>query len=202
MWTNSLFRLIRTNRVIDNRPLNSGSYFEIAMDRIKLVEPLILVWWCFALSIVASSIARASVETSSFTYYTLVIVGSGGCIWFWLLSRLLFRKKKDSGPKIVYAVPVVITIEAIDALITPVGGHGLANEAVRVFDNAASMVCIAAIVFVWYEILYGYKEIRSAAERRFRVAFMTGFGLLIGITILWASGASNTHLQQIGMQPC
>lgn len=191
MWSNSLFRLMRTHPIIDYRSLSLDFFFEKTVDRIKRVEPLIIVWWCFALSITCSSIARASVVTSSFTYYALVIVGSGGCIWFWLLSRLLFRKKKDSGPKIVYVVPVVISIEAIDALITPVGGHGLANEAVRVFDNAASMVCIAAIVFVWYEILCGYKEIRSAPERRFRVAFMTGFSLLVGITILWASGASN-----------
>jgi AraC-like DNA-binding protein len=190
MWTNSLFRLVRTNPVIDNRSLSLDFFFEKTVHRIKLIEPLILVWWCFALSIMGSAIARASVETTSFTYYALVIVGSGGCIWFWLLSRLLFRKKKDLGPKIVYVVPVVISIEAISALMAPVGGHGLANEAGRVFDNAASMVCIAAIVFVWYEILYGYKEIRTAAERRFRVAFMTGFSLLIGITILWVSGAS------------
>ncbi len=191
MRANSLFRLMRTTPVIDNRSLSLDFFFEKIVGRTKLVEPLILVWWCFALSITCSSIARATAGTSSFTYYALVIVGSGGCIWFWLLSRLLFRKKKDLGSKIVCVVPVVISIEAISALMAPVGGHGLANEAGRVFDNAASMVCIAAIVFVWYEILFGYKEIRSAAERRFRVAFMTGFSLLIGITILWASGASN-----------
>jgi hypothetical protein len=86
-------------------------------------------------------------------------------------------------------VPVVMAIETIAALMSPVGTDGLANEAGRVLGNAASMVCIASIVFVFREVLHGFNATLSVAERHFRLAYMGGVSLLVGVSILWTSGA-------------
>jgi len=184
-------RLMRPSPVTDIRPSASPSFVVKLFDRLKRMEYSVVVWWCLALSILCSSITRFSAESSGVLYYAAAILGSGGCAWFWLLSRSLFRSRKELYSGIFYVVPVVIVIEAIAALMSPSGAVGLANEAGRVFVNAASMVCIASIVFVYNEALHGFNKLRSAAERRFRVVFIGGFSLLVGIAILWVSGASS-----------
>ncbi|GHA03242.1 hypothetical protein GCM10008090_10300 [Arenicella chitinivorans] len=52
------------------------------------------------------------------------------------------------------------------------------------------MVCIAAIVFTFIDVLHGFKQVRSESERQFRVVYIAAFSLLILVAILWASGAN------------
>ncbi|WP_395374526.1 helix-turn-helix domain-containing protein [Marinicella sp. W31] len=165
-----------------------------AVDRMKSIEPLILLWWCLALSIVCSSAARFTTESIGLTYYVLMIAGSGGCAWFWLLSRALFRNRQDLKTSVFISAGVVIAIEAIAALMPQVAADGIVSEIRRVFSNTASMVCIAVIVLVWNETLNGYSKIRSHAERRFRIIFLSVFNLVVAIAVLWASGASPDSL--------
>jgi len=164
-------------------------FFSKVLERIKRVEPMILVWWCLTVCVVSASINRFSTESSGFTYHALLIMGTGGCAWFWFLCCTLFRDRQDLKPRLFIWVPVIITIEVIDVLVPHTGTTGIAYEMRRVFSNAASMVCIASIVFVCNEILTGYSKIRSTAERHFRIVFLSVYSLLMGVAMLWVSGA-------------
>lgn len=162
--------------------------------RFKNMEPLVLVWWCFTLSILFSTAARFSTNSTSLTTVALVAIGSGGCAWFWLLSRLLFRRTQNLSAGVLSVVPIVMFIEASGALLSPSGPFGVANEAGRVMGNAASMTCMAAIVFIFIEVLQGFQQLRSAAERRFRIVYITVLSLLMMVTILWVRGASTDSI--------
>lgn len=186
MRIGNLLEFITLPSAAENRPFSSASIF----GKTQHFEFLPLVWWCYALSILAFTLARFTSAQSGALYTALVIAGSGGCAWFWLLSRGLFRKRKDIGPKVFSVVPVIISIEAMAALVSPAGAFGIQSEIGRVIGNAASMVCIAAIVFVWREVLHGFSKVRSVAERRFRTLYAVGFSTLVAVTILWVSGAS------------
>ena len=172
--------------VSDQKPtaLWSHSLVKI-LDRIKQSDPLKLIWWCLALCILSATLIRYATVTTGFTYSLMVVLGSGGCAWFWLLSRSLFRDKQALRSKAVLLVPAVIVIEAFEALLPAAGS----NEFYRVFSNVASTVCIAAIVFVWNEALSGFSKIRSKQERRFRITFLSIFSIPVAVAILWVMGA-------------
>ncbi len=164
-------------------------FFVKALDRFKQTEPLKLIWWCLALCILSATLTRYATDSSGLTYHLLVVLGSGGCAWFWLLSRSLFRDSQALKSNAALLVPAIIVIEAIEALMPAAGLNGTANEFYRVFSNVASFVCIAAIVFVWNEALTGFSKIRSKPERRFRVIFLSIFSIPVAVAVLWVMGA-------------
>ena len=128
-----------------------------------------------------------------------MVLGSGGCAWFWLLSRALFRDSMVLNTKAVYVVPVIIAIEAIEVMMPQASTNGTANEFLRVFNNMTSLVCIAAIVCVWNEALSGFSKIRSKPERRFRIAFLSVFSFIVAVAVLWVMGAkAETDLNRPG----
>ena len=93
-------------------------------------------------------------------------------------------------------VPVVIAIEALEALMPHSGVNASSNEFYRVFTNVAAFVCIAFIVYVWHEALTDYKKIRSKSERRFRILFLSGFSLPVAVAVLWVMGAEANTLAE------
>ena len=160
-----------------------------ALDRLKQTEPLKLIWWCLALSIVSTTLTRYTTETSGFIYGFMVVLGSGGCAWFWLLSRCLFRDSQALKSKAVLLVPAIIVIEAFEALMSPASINGPTSEVFRVFSNVASLVCIAAIVYVWNEALSGFSTIRSKQERHFRIIYLSVFSIPVAVAVLYVMGA-------------
>ena len=166
-----------------------GSVATWLLYRMRDIEPVVLLWWCFALATVSSSLARYYPTDSGFTYVALVIAGAGPCAWFWFLSRALFRDRKHLGVGVFSLVPLVVAIEAVAALTPVAGASALATEAGRIINNAEALVCFTAIAFVWRETLHGFTAQLSAGERRVRVLFLAGFSLLIAVSLLWVSGA-------------
>ena len=179
-----------TNELTAAQSSSSATVFNRALTRIKRIEPLMLIWWCFALATLSGAIARFSDDRSGLAYATVVIAGSGACAWFWFLSRALFRDKQHLGSGIFSLVPIIIAIEATAALMPEVRSPGMATEAGRIVDNAASVACIAAIAFVWREALFAYSAQTCPAERGFRKWYVGSFSLLVVITLLWMSGAN------------
>lgn len=164
-------------------------YLAKSLDRIKQAEPLKLIWWCLALCILSATLTRYATDTNGFAFSLMVVFGSGGCSWFWLLSRSLFRDRQTLKTKVVLWVPAIIIIEATEALIPTAGLNATTNEFYRVFSNVASFVCIAAIIFVWNEALSGFSKIRSKQERLFRIIFLSVFSIPVAVAILWVMGA-------------
>lgn len=176
--------------VTDQEPTSHLKYSWLkALDRIKQTQPLVLIWWCLALCIVSATLTRYMTASTGLTYGFLLLLGSGGCAWIWLLSRSLFRDSQALNSKATLLVPVVIVIEATAALVSPTSLNGTFNEFYRVFSNAASLVCIAAIVYVCNEVLNGFSKIRSKQERRFRIIFLSVFSIPVAVAILWVMGA-------------
>ncbi len=194
MWTDNLMRLIKTSTASDVRASAPSSVAVNSSGGMQKPEISVVIWWGLALSILCSNITRFSAETSGIFYYTAVVLGSGGCAWLWLLSRGLFRSKKDLHSGMIYVVPMIIAIEAIAALLSSNGTAGLGGEVGRVFINAASMVCIASIAFIYSDTLYGYSKLRSAPERRFRLIYMGSFSLVVAVAVLWMWGAGSDTL--------
>ncbi len=159
------------------------------MSLFKQADPLRLVWWCLAVCICSASLSRYVTDTSGFTYGLMVVLGSGGCAWFWLLSRSLFRDNRALNSKVALLIPAVIVVEAIHALMPVTGLNGTSHEFYRVFSYVASLVCIAAIVYVWNEALSGFNKIRSKQERRFRIIFLSLFSIPVAVAVLWVMGA-------------
>jgi AraC-like DNA-binding protein len=153
-------------------------------------RPLVLIWWCFAIAIVCSSINRITGNSSGLVFSVLMIAGSGGCAWLWLLSRSLFRANELPKPWAFIVVGVVILIEAAAQKMA----LGPQTEFSRIFENAASMVCIAAIVFMLNEAMQGYQSLKSQSERRFRWIFMGTFAVIIMVAVLWVAGAGSESM--------
>ena len=164
------------------------------IERLKTTTPLKLIWWCLAICIVSATWARYATDKTGLSYYLMMVLGSGGCAWFWLLSRSLFRSRQALQSKIMLLVPMIIVIEAFVALMPHSGTNAASNEFYRVFGNVASFVCIAVIVYVWHEALTGFKKIRSTSERRFRILFLSGFSLPVAVAVLWVMGAEANTL--------
>ena len=169
-------------------------FFVKLLNHIKQTEPLKLIWWCLALCILSATIARYVTETTGLTYNLLLVLGSGGCAWFWLLSRTLFCDSNALKSRIVFLVPAVIVIEATEVLMPTVSVNATTSEFYRVFNNVASVVCIAVIVFVLNEALSGFSKIRSKMERRFRIIFLSIFSIPVAVAVLWMMGAEAESL--------
>ena len=176
--------------VKDQAPASLKSFSLVeTLKRIKHKDPLNFIWWCLALCVSSGTLLRYLAEPNGWVYAAMTLLGSGGCAWFWLLSRSLFRDRKALDSKAVLLVPVVIVVEAFVALMPPASFSGSMSELFRVFSNVASFVCIAAIVFVWNEVLTGFSKIRSKHERHFRIAYLGMFSIPVAVAILWVMGA-------------
>lgn len=165
--------------------------FVSALERFKKAAPLKFIWWCLALSILSGTLVRYLTEPSGLAYFSLTVLGSGGCAWFWLLSRSLFDNHKTLDSKVMRLVVVIIAVEALEALVPSSSTSGLQSEFIRVFSNAASLICIAVIVCICYEVLHGFNRIRSHQERQFRMAYLGMFSIPVAIAILWVLGADS-----------
>jgi AraC-like DNA-binding protein len=185
MWINGFKGLLNPNQ---NRVVDSGSPMVGWLNNQGQQSPLVLVWWCLTLCIISSALVRFEWVSSGFLFYVLIYTGSAGCAWFWLLSRCLFTKQPGIRPWSVVVVAMVMLIEGTADWILHATTSG-GGEVARVVANAASMICIAAIVFVFHEALAGYQKIKSEQERRFRLWFIVGFGLMTGVAVLWVMGA-------------
>ncbi|WP_223786568.1 helix-turn-helix domain-containing protein [Marinicella meishanensis] len=159
------------------------------LERCKQFEPLNLIWWGLAACICCATMARYASDQTGLRYALMVVLGSGGCAWFWLLSRFLFRSKHALKSKIWLLAPLIMVLEATEALMPQTGLSTGSIEFHRVFENVAAFICIAAIVLVWHEALAGFHSIRARAERRFRLLFLSGFSLPVAVAVLWVMGA-------------
>lgn len=178
-------------QLVNDQQPNSLWPFSVikAVGRIKQAEPLNLIWWCLACCVLSATLSRYTSDKSGLVHHVLLVAGSGGCAWFWLLSRSLFRKSQAVTSKAVLLLAVIVFVEAIEVMLPATSSNAATNEFYRVFSNMASLVCIAAIVSVWNETLSGFSKIRSKQERRFRVIFLSMFSLPVAVAVLWLMGA-------------
>ncbi|MEO1243314.1 MAG: AraC family transcriptional regulator [Pseudomonadota bacterium] len=180
-------RLLRQNGFLDAFADASASLARRVSPKMGPVEPCDVLWWIFTACVVISTTSHYLGEVSAPLSYVLAIGGSAGCGWLWLLSRTLFRAEKPIARWNYFAVGAIIAVEAYWEITSISAASG---EIRRIAANAASFICIGAIVMVFVEVLSGYSSALPKHERRFRQIFTLVFGSSIAIALLWAMNAN------------
>ncbi|WP_426039109.1 helix-turn-helix domain-containing protein [Brevundimonas sp. DC300-4] len=138
----------------------------------------------------------AAVAAGSFVSYILhrlttgdvstafAVFGLGACGWAWLLTRALFDSSTRDAwwPRIVV---LFVAVSAAVAVLAPSGG-----AASRVAGNLYAMSGSAALLLTFVEPFHLYRRDLPAGEKRFRLAFLGTYAVLVGASVLglWASG--------------
>ncbi len=167
-----------------------GSITDAIANRLGKTEPYVLIWWIFLASVIASASGRMFGPFPGPLGVAVTVAGTAGCAWMWLFSRALFRPTRKVEPWAILAVGVVMAIESSWALAGARIAGGSGGEFYRIAENAASLICIAAIVMVFIEALSGFAGLASQSERRFRLAFVSVYAFIIAAAIIWASNAA------------
>lgn len=142
--------------------------------------------------------AYAAIAAGSFVSYILSrlldggvgtafdAVGVGACGWAWLLTRAVF----DPAPRDAWwprIVGLVIAVSGAIAVLTPEG-----DLASRVTDNVYVISGSAALLLTFVEPFNRYRRDMPNAEKRFRLAFLCIYAILVAASVLglWASNGS------------
>lgn len=158
------------------------------------IEPINLIWLAFALSATASMILVAADGIPAAFLNVLIVVGSGGCGWLWLLARSLFRKEKQIESWGIYIVLSIIAIEGTSNVMGPYSTSGSLSELHHIISNTETFICVGALVMVFAEVFSGYGKHLSKQELRFRNVFVLTLGIMIALTILWVLNAQENSL--------
>jgi len=142
--------------------------------------------------------AYAAIAAASFISYILArlldggvgtafqAVGVGACGWAWLLTRALF----DPAPRDAWWPRVVgLLVAASGALAVLAPGGGMAS---RVADNVYAIGGSAALLLTFVEPFNRYRRDMPGGEKRFRLAFLGLYAVLVAASVLglWASSGS------------
>lgn len=176
-------------RAVGPIPSLASSFSHSVLGSVYRARPHVVAWWFFAGCFVALNIPHLSGELSGPLSYALTVCGSGGCAWAWLFSRSLFRPTKSVELWPFMAVAGIVAVESFWEISRVLNIGGWSGEVSRILGNAASLVCISALFLVFIEALSGYSDRMAQKERRFRQTFIFVYGVLIVVSMLWASNA-------------
>lgn len=115
----------------------------------------------------------------------LSAIGASACGWAWLLTRALFDPVER---EVRWPVAVVLLVTASGAGSVLLSGGGAIPEAV---DNLYALLGSAALLLTFIEPLHGWRRDLPATERRFRVAFLAVYSLLVAVSILLLRGGED-----------
>ncbi|WP_375206008.1 helix-turn-helix domain-containing protein [Hyphococcus sp.] len=183
--------LLRQNGLADIWAGASALVAKRAGPKLGPVAPCDILWWIFTASVTLSMASQYAGDVGALMTYIFAIGGSAGCGWLWLLSRTLFRAEKPIARWNILAIAAIIAVESYWNLA---GAPAHSGELRRIAANAASLICIGAVVLVFVEVLSGYSAALPKHERRFRQLFALIFGAMIAVTFLWAMNANETSI--------
>ncbi|ESQ87056.1 hypothetical protein ABAC460_21035 [Asticcacaulis sp. AC460] len=112
----------------------------------------------------------------------LAIAGCATCGWSWLLTRALFRR--DAPDALPWPWGLVLIMIALTAVLRWSPAGPVQQMGGKVMELIGSTALLLALV----EPLLG---LRGAAqgERRFRLIFAAAYATIMGIGVIWISGA-------------
>lgn len=140
----------------------------------------------------------AAVAAASFVSYVLhrlttgdvstafAVFGLGACGWAWLLTRALFDPSARDAwwPRIVV---LFVAVSAAVAVLAPAGG-----AASRVAENVYAVSGSAALLLTFVEPFHRYRRDLPDGEKRFRLAFLGTYALLVGVSVLGFRASEDT----------
>lgn len=127
-------------------------------------------------------------------------VGVGACGWSWLLTRALFDPEKRDARWARIVGSLVVGAGALSVL-APAGG-----ALSRLADGVYALSGSAALLLTFVEPFHGYRRDLPVSEKRFRLAFLTLYTVLIAVSILGLgmseSGAVNARWNDLIKSGC
>lgn len=141
-------------------------------------------WVLFTLSIGCFSVATLAAGRLGALGAFLETCGGASCGWSWLLSRALYRPAKSQG---LWPDIVVGALLATGAVLTNVG-DAPDSGLLRVIHNANALISSTVLFLALIEPLQGLGA-SGDSERRFRLAFVTAYGALLLIAVLYVGQA-------------
>lgn len=116
----------------------------------------------------------------------LLMAGLGACGWAWLLTRALFDPAPHDArwPRIVAGVVVVMGALSVVAR----GDGGLSS----LVDKAYALSGSAALLLTFIEPLHGRWADMPRSEKRFRIAFLAIYAVLVAVAVLGLQASSAT----------
>jgi len=148
------------------------------------LPPLLIYWALFAVSIAAFvlSYALGGAAPAAVTV-VLHIASSVTCGLSWLLARSLFRppSTRRNWPE------VMVAILFLTGLLLYAAGSGAAVEGsmLSAFDNVHALIASTVLLMTFVEAADGAGRGSAPQERRFRFAFLAGYGLLLAVAVIW-----------------
>ncbi|MEO0437559.1 MAG: helix-turn-helix transcriptional regulator [Pseudomonadota bacterium] len=161
-----------------------------------------LLFTVLAVSITAFLASRLFLNQEP-VFSILTVLGGASCGLSWLLIRSLFHGGRE--PIAIWCWVVVGLIVASHVLVealywwTPSGA--LRSELLRTMRNVNVLSSSVALLLGLVEPLSNEFSQQTAQEQRFRLCFATGYGLLMGISVLWVGGASEEDMVAVLADP-
>lgn len=133
---------------------------------------------------------HTAIATASFVSYVLgrlaegtaatvfSVFGVGACGWAWLTARALFDPAERDARWARIVGPIVAMSGALSVVAPADGLLG------RVSDNGYALSGSAALVLTFAEPFHRYTRDMPNAEKRFRLAFVTVYAVLVAVSVL------------------
>ncbi|MEM1379959.1 MAG: AraC family transcriptional regulator [Pseudomonadota bacterium] len=150
-------------------------------------SPMVIYWALFAGSAAAFALAYVLGDTAPGVTSFLHFISAVTCGWAWLLSRALFRPLKEFE-----VWPVALVAILFIAVMTGRGASaaGFAdNPAVEMIWQVGSLLSSTVLVLTLLEAIESARLADTPAEKRFRLAFLIGYGGLLFAGVMVVRGA-------------
>ncbi|MCA8888067.1 MAG: AraC family transcriptional regulator [Parvularculaceae bacterium] len=161
-------------------------------------QNLLFCWAVFSAS-VSMFVVQVALGGAFPTVSSVLAIGSSvSCGLAWLLSRALFRR--DAG-RDVWPVGLVAALFTLMLLIDGVGlaGHG-GGTAENILLSLVTLIGSSVLLFTLLEAVDGIRRADVASERRFRTAFLAGYGGLLFFGVILFQSEANLAIQAHELQ--
>ena len=168
--------------------LGAGDLWSRRPDRLKTCAVIV------AISFVSYIVARLLEGGVSTAFQA---VGVGACGWAWLLARALF----DPLPRDAWWPRIVVLIVATSGASAVLAPDGLAA---RVVGNLYTLSGSTTLLLTFVEPFHHYRRGLASAEKRFRLAFLALYAVLVGASVLglWASAGADPRWDNLVKCAC
>ncbi len=148
-------------------------------------SPLTTTWALFCASMVFFMVHNLTGDELGAFAVLVAAGGSATCGWFWLFSRALFRTHAAVDVRHYAVAGLIVAPAVLD--------HVVVSESwapvVRMGWTLASMLSSTILVLAFWEAVRGWKDLPSAAERRFRMGFAGAYVLMVTVSVVWVGRA-------------
>ncbi len=162
------------------------------------LTPLKVSWALFAFGVVSFCLHSLWGPVLGIAEPLVALGGSATCGLAWLYARALFRPpvEREIWPRALVGA-LVMTAAVIMVMGPATGPHaveGAAADIRRIALNIHILTSSTVLLLALIEPFEAYRRQTVRAERRFRLIFAAGYGLIFAVAVLWIRGADQGGL--------